>query len=264
MRISPVDARNRFFGTDFTQTNIEGSNCKQIPSEKIITRRSTSSSNNSSLKGSQVATPKGSSSPTIRESPNNMLKNNSNSKESLKISSKNGHNAKESPKGTAKKSPSPIASLKRILSVSPTSVFKPIKFGSRKNVSLTSPTEANSLKQVTSWEKIIKTDSIDQTIIENNDLKKIFVRSYNIDLKNIDDYLDKAEEDRSEDRSTISLNRVNSIPKPPRISLDVEKENTYELEALLRENNNAESPPLPDSPIPQLNGNSRLITNDIK
>lgn len=239
-------ASSRFFETDFFQTNIEGSNCKKIPSEKIITRRSASSSNTSSSKGSLTGTPKNSLSICSKESPNNTLKSSPSPKDSLKNSLKS----------------SPIAGLKRILSNSSTNVFKPIKFGSRKNISSTSssPAEPSSPvktppKTTTSWQQITTADSIDQTIIDNNDLKKIFVRSYNIDVKNIDYLLDN---------STMPLNRVNSIPKPPRISVDMEKENTDEIQALLLESRTGGASPQPNSPMPELGSNGRLITNDVK
>lgn len=241
MRISTLESRNRFFQTDFSQTNIEGSNCKKIPSENIITRRSNSSSNSSSSKGSQSGTPKNSLTPSAVESPNN--------------TQKSSPSLKGSPKSSTKSSP--IAGLKRILSNSPANVFKPIKFGSRKNISVSSssPPEPSSpdkspIKTLTSWEKIINNDSIDKTIIENNDLKKIFVRSYNIDVH--DDFWKG---------NSASLNYVNIVPKPPRMSLDIEKENPYELQMLMKRDDTNGLPPLPDSPTSKLSGNSTL-TNE--
>lgn len=235
---------SRFFETDFSQTIIEGSNSKQIPSEKIITRRSASSSNTSSSEGSVNGTPTNRLSICSKEEvSNNTLNSSSSPKETRKSSLKS----------------SPIAGLKRILSNSSTNIFKPIKFGSRRNSSSSSPIEPScpvkTPSKTTAWEQIIKTNSIDQTIIDNNDLKKIFVRSYNIDVKNIDDMLDN---------SAMQLNRVNSIPKPPRISVDMEKENTDESRALLQESYSGETSPQPNSPIAELGINGTSIANDVK
>lgn len=234
-------ASGRFFETDFAQTNIEGSNCKKVPSDKIITRRSASSSNSSSSKGSPTGSPKHSLSICSKESdPNSALKSSPGSKESRKSSLKT----------------SPIAGLKRLLSKSSSNVFKPIQFGSRKSISVpsTSPTEPSSTDKIPpktattpAWEQISKTDSIDKTIIENNDLKKILVRSYNVDVKHIDDLLDE---------SAVSLHRVASVPKPPRIFANVEKGTADQMEALLQKNVSPQSNSqthIPQIPIPQLN-----------
>lgn len=243
MRVSPINTNNvsssRSFETDFSQTNIEGSNIKRIPSEKIITRRSTYSARNSNtLKESLTETGKDGSSLSSKDTSNGILESSPNTKENRKSSLKS----------------SPIAGLKRMLSNSSTNVFKPIKFGSRKSISGSSPTEPSSpvktpLNTMMQLEQIGKTDSIDRTIIENNDLKRIFVRSYNIDVKNIDDFLDE---------NKMSFRRVNSIPKPPRISLDVEKENAEEIQLLLKENINGATSP------PTLEVDRRLVSNDIK
>lgn len=221
--------RHRFFEIDFSQTNIEGSNSKKIPAEKIITRRSASSSNSSSSKGSVTGTLENGLSVSPKETSNTLAQNSSSPKGSLKSSLRN----------------SPIGELKRILSNSSTNIFKPIKFGSRKNTisdRSSSPSEPPSpvktptaeRKSMKSWKQIVKTDSIDQTIIDNKDLKKIFVHSYNIDVKNvkkIDDFLNE---------NTVALSPVNSIPKPPRISLDLEKENLHEIQKLMHEENTIE------------------------
>lgn len=225
------ETRNRFFEIDFSQTNIEGSNSKKIPSEKIITRRSiSSSSTSSSTKESLPGTPKISLSLSSTEGANTRPQSLPSPMESIKNSLKK----------------SPISGLKRIFSNSSTNILKPIKFGSRKNSVQSSPSEPSSpvktesSKPTTAWEH---TDSIDKTIIENNDLKKIFVRSYNIDVKNIDDLLNE---------NAMAMSQVNRIPKPPRLSMDMEKENTNEiaeLQTLLRENGAVEKLPQPNSPI---------------
>lgn len=200
---STINSNSRYFQTDFSQTNIEGSNCKKIPSEENITRLSA----NNSSSGSPTDTSK--NIPSSTETSSNDLKS--------------APSAKEIVKSYRKKSP--IAVLKRMLSNGSTNGF-----GNHKNISgSSSPTEPSSpvktsSTQLASWERISKTDSIDKTIIENNDLKKIFVRSYNIDVKNIEDFLDEG---------SIQLNGVNSIPKPPRISADMEKESGEGMKSML-------------------------------
>ncbi len=165
-------AKSRFFETDFSQTNIEGSNIKKIPSEKIITRRT---SKTFSQNGNRTATP--------------------NSSSSSASSSKEG-------------------SLKNC----------PIVGDSKRTVISNNATEAI----ITDEEHIMKTNSIDQTIIENKDLKSIFVRSYHIDVKNIDDFLN--------DTTMMSISKVNTIPKPPRMSMDMEREDTDETQVPFRGN----------------------------
>lgn len=226
------ETRNRFFEIDFSQTNIEGSNSKKIPSEKIITRRSISSSSTSSSTKDSL--------PGTRNV-------------SLSLSSAEGANTRPqslpSPSVKSSLKKSPISGLKRIFSNSSTNILKPIKFGSRKNSIQSSPSEPSSpvktelSKPTTAWEH---TDSIDKTIIENKDLKKIFVRSYNIDVKNIEDLLNE---------NGMAMSQVNRIPKPPRLSLDMEKENTDgidELQTLLRENGAVKKLPQLNSPITKL------------
>lgn len=193
-----TETRNSFYAADFSLTNIEGSNVKKVPSEKIISRRSNKTD------GRQNGMPKINTATSLPSSKNSSLKR------------------------------SPIGELKRILSNGITDVFKSNTENGNRNIessatiitSTAKPTIQTKPMMATFDESIIKTDSIDKTIIENNDLKKFFVRSYNIDEKNIEDFFNDG---------AMPLNDVNSVPKPPRMSLDMDKENIDEEQKLLTE-----------------------------
>ncbi|KAG4078016.1 hypothetical protein HA402_002067 [Bradysia odoriphaga] len=201
------DARSRFFETDYSQTNIEGSNIIRIPPDNIITRQTNKST---SINGETINTPE------IDATSRSSI-----SRDSLN----SAPNSKES-------SPANVP-----LCDEPNIADEPTKFGSRKSISVTTSNQSEPCSpNRTELRPMISNghvnDSIDQTIIENNDLKKIFIRSYSIDVKNIDDFL-----------TDEAAKSANSIPKPPRLSLDVEKQNVHEVKALLSENIGNEKSP---------------------
>lgn len=182
------DARSRFFETDYTQTNIEGGNIIGVPSNNIITRQTNKETWSHKI---TINIPQSRTSTNSVNYPNSAL------------------NSKES---------SPL-----VHEANAVDEFNSINFTSRKTITNSNSNQSGS-SSPNERERISNghiTDSIDETIIENNDLKTIFIRSYNIDVKNIDNFLaDKASKS------------ANSIPKPPRLSLEAEKHNICEIQKL--------------------------------
>lgn len=181
------DARSRFFEADYSQTCIEGTNIKKVPAGNIITRRINEAICSVDVSGSHTDT--------------NLMNSFNSTPSSVDSSSKNYPENED--------------------------IFRSIKFENRKIISnrmtnSSKPTSPNETKMSPMMCNGHITDSIDKTIIENNDLKRIFIRSYNIDVKNIDDFLT--------DKTSKSTSYV--PPKPPRLSLDVEKKYTDEIQGL--------------------------------
>lgn len=98
-------------------------------------------------------------------------------------------------------------------------------------------------------QQAIASNPIDKGINENKDLKKQFSMEFS-DVVRAAVRAAKAVAATAAGETAVStLSRVNSVPKPPRRSLEFDKD-SEEIKPLL-EKEIAGPPPLPDSPIPK-------------